>query len=391
MLKKYIKESGLTLDQLSERLQEKGLSASKQYLSRLQNGKNPPASEELNKAIVEITGGDVNRLLWLAHIEKGPEITKKLASLIDEEPLFKYLDILEKNRQGKISKEEILNDPAYIDFTEAVKVALRKSEDKNFRTLIAKDHDLQKAMDNEVPLNNKIEKELRDTIETYIARIFYNLEINPDLITKFEQKITNDFPNLDINNEANIISLESKDQILLLKTLERFILENNLNKVPIVKRSNDSQIKENESLFQIYINNAVMLLNQIPITRNLDLRKNLIKGCILELFQGFELRINEVILLAFKKKGVDNKFGLDYLTGMPINGKLVGPLEKYLEFDIHKEDFFFDLWECIAIKNKIAHGIEPENLNYETARNTYEIINLALDSINNHVTRVGIE
>lgn len=90
LLKNYIKKSGYTLDEISEKLQDKGLTATKQYLSRLQNGKNPPASEELNRAIAEVTGGNPDSLIMAGYLEKAPESVKAL--LPDVEITDEYLN-----------------------------------------------------------------------------------------------------------------------------------------------------------------------------------------------------------------------------------------------------------------------------------------------------------
>lgn len=73
LLKQYIKNSHMRLDELSEKLEERGLSASYHYLSKLQNGKVPPASEALNRAIADITKGDPDRLILSSYIQKAPK------------------------------------------------------------------------------------------------------------------------------------------------------------------------------------------------------------------------------------------------------------------------------------------------------------------------------
>jgi transcriptional regulator with XRE-family HTH domain len=78
LLKEYIEQSGYKLEAISRKLHEKGLSASLQYLSRLQNGKASPASDELNRALCEITGGNVEELLLAAHIERAPAEIKPM-------------------------------------------------------------------------------------------------------------------------------------------------------------------------------------------------------------------------------------------------------------------------------------------------------------------------
>lgn len=84
LLKQYIKESRYTLEEISKLLLERGLSASREHLSRLRNGKVPPASDELNKALAEITGGDPDKLLLFAHAEKAPlEFKDKFYNVVD--------------------------------------------------------------------------------------------------------------------------------------------------------------------------------------------------------------------------------------------------------------------------------------------------------------------
>lgn len=76
LLKKYIKNSRYTLEEISKLLSEMGLSASREHLSRLQNGKVPPASDEINRALALITGGDADELLWHAFVDRAPEKIK---------------------------------------------------------------------------------------------------------------------------------------------------------------------------------------------------------------------------------------------------------------------------------------------------------------------------
>ncbi|QRG68559.1 hypothetical protein [Brevibacillus choshinensis] len=95
LLKSYIKKSRYTLEEISELLVKKGLSATREHLSRLQNGKSQPASDELNRALAEITGGDINQLLWAAYVEKAPPEIKEVLVPIDEELLKKLHDIAE--------------------------------------------------------------------------------------------------------------------------------------------------------------------------------------------------------------------------------------------------------------------------------------------------------
>ena len=85
LLQSYIEQSRLTLDEISEKISEKGLTASKQYISKLQNGKTPPASEKLNTALAEILDGDVKKLEFLSFVEKAPESIRFILENFDED------------------------------------------------------------------------------------------------------------------------------------------------------------------------------------------------------------------------------------------------------------------------------------------------------------------
>ncbi|WP_312145554.1 helix-turn-helix transcriptional regulator [Lysinibacillus capsici] len=96
LLQSYIEQSRLTLDEISEKISEKGLSASKQYLSKLQNGKTPPASEKLNSVLAEILDGDADKLDFFAYVEKAPDLAKSILSNFDEDLIDSYIALSNK-------------------------------------------------------------------------------------------------------------------------------------------------------------------------------------------------------------------------------------------------------------------------------------------------------
>lgn len=102
LLKSYINDSRYTLDELSEMLSKKSISATKQYISKLQNSKTPPASEELNRALAEITGGDPDKLIMAAYIEKAPQQIKDLFERLDDvnEFLDKFIGDIPFHSEG---------------------------------------------------------------------------------------------------------------------------------------------------------------------------------------------------------------------------------------------------------------------------------------------------
>lgn len=131
LLKEYIKQSRLTLDEISAKLNKYGLTASKQYLSKLQNGKTPPASEKLNKALAEITGGDSNKLIWAGYIEKAPEDIKKIAHfLLDETVVEKGIKLLKKYPDFFDRHEENWgNIPEYKEFQKSILQSVLNSDE----------------------------------------------------------------------------------------------------------------------------------------------------------------------------------------------------------------------------------------------------------------------
>lgn len=80
ILSKAISDSGLTLKQIAIEVGNlTGSEISIHYLSRLQNGKTPPASDKLNGILADILGMDSLTLKANAYREKIPgEILEKI-------------------------------------------------------------------------------------------------------------------------------------------------------------------------------------------------------------------------------------------------------------------------------------------------------------------------
>ena len=79
LLKSAIDNSRLSLNEISLELKELGFSADKTYLSKLQNGRIPPASNKLNEALAKILHVDALELKVAAYREKIPkDVLEKL-------------------------------------------------------------------------------------------------------------------------------------------------------------------------------------------------------------------------------------------------------------------------------------------------------------------------
>lgn len=75
----YIKKSGLSLAEIAKRMEvEKGIKIDRSYISKLKNDPKYPATEEINRALAEITGGDPDALIMAAYLEKAPDSVKEV-------------------------------------------------------------------------------------------------------------------------------------------------------------------------------------------------------------------------------------------------------------------------------------------------------------------------
>jgi transcriptional regulator with XRE-family HTH domain len=74
LLSKAINESGLKLNKITELIEDIiGSKPTKEYLSRLQNGRIAPASDRMNEALAKVLSVDPLELKAAAYREKIPE------------------------------------------------------------------------------------------------------------------------------------------------------------------------------------------------------------------------------------------------------------------------------------------------------------------------------
>lgn len=79
MLRTGITTVDLSLSQICRRLKQKGVNANKSYLSKLQRGSCPPASDKLNEVLSEVLGIDSVEFKTAAYIEKlPPEVVERI-------------------------------------------------------------------------------------------------------------------------------------------------------------------------------------------------------------------------------------------------------------------------------------------------------------------------
>lgn len=100
-----------------------GKSVSQGYISQLVRGETPPASDEVNTVIAEVTGGDAKKLSWAAFVEKAPEDIKSIFTLVENPLMFSLLKIEEKfpgflegKYKGSNRTKEIMNSEEFKQF-----------------------------------------------------------------------------------------------------------------------------------------------------------------------------------------------------------------------------------------------------------------------------------
>lgn len=130
LLSRYIEESGLSLGEIAIKLANRNIKVDRSYISKLKNGNKSPASDEVTKALAEVTGGDPEALLLAGYIEKAPEEIKSLLTeATNTGELFSFFGLLvtylEHYRSTGSIDEELLRK---IDITNKV-----FAQDYNYR------------------------------------------------------------------------------------------------------------------------------------------------------------------------------------------------------------------------------------------------------------------
>lgn len=133
LLAKYIRESGLSIGEIARRMEENGVKIDRSYISKLKNGLVNPPSEEITKALAEVTGGDTDKLLWAATMGKSHPAVQKSLMLIDDYLIKKGLELekkypLPENVNEMETDQYISGIPEYKEYYDLLIQELEKSE-----------------------------------------------------------------------------------------------------------------------------------------------------------------------------------------------------------------------------------------------------------------------
>ncbi|MEK5176328.1 S24 family peptidase [Heyndrickxia sp. FSL W8-0496] len=133
LINSYIKQSGMSLAEIAERMKnEKGVKVDRTYISKLRNNPKYAASEEINQALAEVTGGDPNRLVWAGLIYGSHPSVRDILMLIDDEVIIKAMNLMKKYpgyfNLSDEEQEEFENEPDVIDFWDSLGKSMKKEK-----------------------------------------------------------------------------------------------------------------------------------------------------------------------------------------------------------------------------------------------------------------------
>ncbi|WP_160646263.1 S24 family peptidase [Chengkuizengella marina] len=230
----YIKKSGLSLAEITRRLQEeKNIKIDRSYLSKLKNDPKYPATDEVNRAIAEITGGDPKTLVMAGYRERAPiEIKEVLDKTISYERLLK--GILENRNCDKKTKDQLekLTNLAPYELDELLNKILNDIELDSFLNIYKSTNSFNQFNNDEKDLIKL--KKIRESQNISISQMAKQLGMTEDEYQKFEQfggiqsdkeaiRKVNDLYKKTINELENKISEESVGY----KISKEYHIENN--------------------------------------------------------------------------------------------------------------------------------------------------------------------
>lgn len=125
MIDSYIKQSGMSLAEITEKMKkEKGVKVDRTYISKLRNNPKYAASEEINQAFAEVTGGDPLRLVWAGLIYGSHPSVRDILMLIDNEVIIKAMNLMKKYpgyfHMSDEEQEKLENEPDVMEFWSSI-------------------------------------------------------------------------------------------------------------------------------------------------------------------------------------------------------------------------------------------------------------------------------
>jgi SOS-response transcriptional repressor LexA len=286
-----IKNSGLSLTKIAELLRDKGYSVDKAYLSKLKNGKLPPAKEDFNKAIADIIDGDSSKLIIYSYLDNAPQEFQELLSEVNN--IDELLDNSFTNILSSIQPHQIIDHDSELGysllqrnfnlydsdvFLDKVVNELSTSEKWNLFISLTKDVNVYKNVDQEddkfdliIDLSNLKSKKRFNKI-----KIVGNEDTNAEKLSLFTKHEDIEVPILknifagyvyeteDINGSMTIkhTSIHNKDGFILNIQNEKMNLDG-IYKHDLVLIQNQNFIDSHEEIVCLCIRNNPAVLARL--------------------------------------------------------------------------------------------------------------------------------
>ncbi|OPH61796.1 hypothetical protein BC351_00720 [Paenibacillus ferrarius] len=148
LLKEAIEKSSFSLGQLAEILNEQGLSVDKSYLSKLQNGKVPPANEITNKALAKLLNINEDKLIISAFFEKAPIELIQRTNRIGE--IHKLLPLVRESIDLLKEKKTVKNESSMMIDVLMYQLGLQSYMSLNLTDDLIQLNELQRALYSEI-------------------------------------------------------------------------------------------------------------------------------------------------------------------------------------------------------------------------------------------------
>lgn len=225
LLGEYIERSGFTLGEIALKMNEFGIKIDRSYISMLKNNKTKnPASDEINRALAQVTGGDPEQLLYAAYVEKAPEEMKKHLERVGDVDLVltrllnqytKHLfenNLLDLNDESEIMKSILsgaINDYDTLTLDEKMDVL-------EFLVMDAKDRSLSASKIYESSFPKASDEEEKESYKEFLSSILPVMSVEPNKFYPALQKEIRDFTKLNkgpmklVTTPNNIIYLYSE-------------------------------------------------------------------------------------------------------------------------------------------------------------------------------------
>jgi SOS regulatory protein LexA len=132
----YINQSGMSLAEIAEGMKnEKGVKVDRTYLSKLRNSPKYAASEEINQAFAEVTGGDPLPLVWAGLVYGSHPSVRDILMLIEDDVIIKAMNLMKKypgyfNLTDE-EQQKLEGEPDVKDFWESLGKSMEREKSRS--------------------------------------------------------------------------------------------------------------------------------------------------------------------------------------------------------------------------------------------------------------------